>query len=38
MQKVAWEIHPAYRSYLIEKKLDDRARSGISLTSFFKNK
>jgi hypothetical protein len=36
MQKVAWEIHPAYRSYLLKKKKDDESRSGISLSSFFK--
>ena len=36
MQKVAWEIHPAYRSHLIEKRKEDEARSGISLSSFFR--
>ena len=36
MQKVVWEVHPAYRSYLIEKRKEDEARSGISLRSFFR--
>ena len=38
MQKVTWEIHPAFRSHLIKLRKDDEARSGISLSSFFKKK
>ncbi|MFH1983199.1 MAG: ATP-binding protein [Pseudomonadota bacterium] len=36
MQKVVWEIHPAYRSYLIDKRKEDEARTGISLRKFFR--
>lgn len=36
MQKVAWEIHPAYRCHLIKLREDDKARRGISLSSFFR--
>lgn len=37
MQKVIWEIHPAYRSYLLKIKEDDKARIGISFKKFFSN-
>jgi Cdc6-like AAA superfamily ATPase len=38
MQKVAWEIHPAYRSHILEIKKSEKARGGVSLSSFFKKK
>jgi hypothetical protein len=38
MQKVIWDIHPAYRSYLIKLRKDDDARRGLSLENFFKKK
>jgi Cdc6-like AAA superfamily ATPase len=38
MQKAAWELHPAYRSHLIELKRNEKARAGLSLASFFKKK
>jgi len=34
MQKVQWEIHPAYRSYLMKLCQDEKARKGF-LASFF---
>ncbi|QBG45882.1 hypothetical protein EGM51_00065 [Verrucomicrobia bacterium S94] len=38
MQKTMWELHPAYRSYLLEQRKNDDARQGISLRSFFGKK
>lgn len=36
MQKVEWELHPAYRSHFDKLREDDKARWGISLKTFRK--
>jgi hypothetical protein len=38
MQKVYWEIHPAYRFYLIKLREDNNARSGVSISKLFRKK
>jgi hypothetical protein len=35
MKQVAWEIHPAFRSYILQLKDEDKARKGMSINKLF---
>ena len=38
MDDVIWEVHPAYRSYMIKIREDKEAAKKVSLSSFFSKK